>query len=304
MRTDDGFGSASRLAEEAVTAPVVDVPSTIPSRSRFLLTLEEIRAAIASGDADWVADETPIFRAGIIAGDPASLMFGLSVEDETGRFRAAGTNMFEQMILPEPPPAADWRAAGRVTDAKDQGRCGACVAFATCATLESSIWIGTGTPVSLSEGHLFHCNGGSCSTGWGLTHGLDASTKGVGAERDLPWSTDGVCRRIDSVVRVVNYQAHQSDADRKRAVSAGPVLAGMKVFEDFLAYHSGVYRHAIGNPVGNHAVCVVGYDDGDGAWLVKNSWGRQFGDEGFFRIAYGEAGLDSDHPFYSVETTS
>lgn len=268
-----------------------------------MLTLEEIRAAIASRDADWVADETPIFRAGIIAGDTSSLMFGLSVEDETGRFRAAGTNILEQIVLPKPPSTADWRAAGRATEAKDQGRCGACVAFATCATLESSVWIRTGTPISLSEGDLFHCNGGSCSSGWGLTHGLDAATKGVGLERDQPWSTDGVCDGIKPAVQVVNYQAHQGDADRKRAVAAGPVLAGMKIYEDFLAYRGGTYRHAIGKFVGNHAVCVVGYDDDDGAWLVKNSWGREFGDDGFFRIAYGEAGLDSDHPFYSVETT-
>lgn len=268
-----------------------------------MLTIEEIRAAIADRAAGrWIAEETPIFRAGAAGGDPSNLLFGLRVEDETGRFRAASADIFEELTVPPPPRSADWLAAGRVTAAKDQRRCGACVAFATCATMESSVLIRTGRTVNLSEGHLFHCNGGSCASGWGLTHGLDAARNGVGIESDLPWSTDGVCRAIKPVVHVASYRAHQDMAGRKRAVAAGPVLAGMKVFQDFLAYRGGVYRHVIGEFVGNHAVCVVGYDDDEGTWLVKNSWGSGFGDDGFFRIEYGQAGLDSDHPFYSVET--
>lgn len=267
-----------------------------------MLTIEEIRAAIANDGAGWSAAETPIFKAGVRTGDASNLLFGLQIEDETGRFKAADTNLLEEQIAPPPPSSTDWRAAGRVTPAKDQRRCGACVAFATCATMECAEWIRSGTEFSLSEGHLFHCNGGSCSAGWGLTHGLDAAGKGVGEETGLPWSTDGRCVRIPPVLRVPNYRAHTDIVARKRAVSKAPVLTGMKVFEDFLAYRGGIYRHVVGGFAGNHAVCVVGYDDSDGAWLVKNSWGPAFGDDGFFRIAYGQAGLDSDNPFYSVET--
>lgn len=268
-----------------------------------MLTIDEIRVAIARrSDVDWTAEETPIFRAGVEQGDPSSLLFGLRIDDEVGRFRAADSGLFESLTAPAPPPSADWRAAGGVTAAKDQGRCGACVAFATCATMESSVWIRTGSPVHLSEGHLFHCNGGSCSAGWGLTRGLDAARNGVGEEQQLPWSTNGICRSIPPVAHVTNYRAHHDQQSRRRAVAAGPVLAGMKVYQDFLAYRGGIYKHVVGDFAGNHAVCVVGYDDVEGCWMVKNSWGPAFGDQGFFRIAYGECGLDSDYPFYSVET--
>lgn len=270
---------------------------------RDVLTIEEIKTAIDRSGGSWEAAETPVFKRGMAAGDPMNMLFGLRIEDETGRFRAAGANLFEELTAAPPPSSVNWRARGRVTPVKDQGRCGACVAFATCATLESSVWIRAGTQILLSEGHLFHCNGGACASGWGLTHGLDAARNGVGAEADLPWSTDGVCHQILPVVHVTSYRAHSDLASRKRAVAAGPVLAGMKVYQDLLAYRSGIYRHVVGDFAGNHAVCVVGYDDGDGAWLVKNSWGSAFGDDGFFRIGYGQCGLDDDHPFYSVETT-
>ena len=268
------------------------------------MTIDDIRAAIADRAAGmWVAEETPIFRAGVEAGDPGSLLFGLNVSDDTGRFRAASSDIFESVTAAPPPPSADWLARGFVTPVKDQGRCGACVAFATCATMESSTWVRTGRQVVLSEGHLFHCYGGSCANGWGMTHGLDSARNGVGLERDLPWSTDGVCRRIAPVCHVAAFRAHTDMAARKRAVAAAPVLAGMKVYQDLLAYRNGVYRHVAGDLAGNHAVDVVGYDDAAQAWLVKNSWGARWGDAGFFRIEYGQCGIDSDHPFYSVETT-
>ena len=267
------------------------------------MTLEQIRAAIEDrAKGMWTAAETPIFRAGVVAGDPSNLRFGLNVGDDEGRFQAAATEAFEEAIAPAPPPSIDWRAAGAVPPVKDQGKCGACVAFATCAAMESSTFIRSGASVVLSEGHLFHCNGGSCAHGWGLAHGLAAAHHGVGSQADLPWSTDGVCKRIAPVCHVVSFRAHTTLAARKRAVAAGPVLAGMQVFADLLAYGSGVYRHVTGDFAGNHAVCVVGYDDASQSWLVKNSWGPEWGDDGFFRIEYGQCGLDRDHPFYSVET--
>ena len=49
---------------------------------------------------------------------------------------------------------------------------------------------------------------------------------------------------------------------------------------------------------GLHAVAVVGYDDGQRCWIVKNSWGTNWGEGGFFRIGYGECGLDTQFPFF------
>lgn len=59
------------------------------------------------------------------------------------------------------------------------------------------------------------------------------------------------------------------------------------------AYHSGVYHHVSGTSVGGHCVCCVGYDDHDKFWICKNSWGPSWGDGGFFKIGYGEVGIDA-----------
>ena len=73
----------------------------------------------------------------------------------------------------------------------------------------------------------------------------------------------------------------------------GPLVACFTVYDDFFAYKSGVYRHVQGNLAGGHCVCCVGYDDSVRAWICKNSWGKDWGDEGYFLIAYGDCGIDA-----------
>ncbi|GLI94682.1 C1 family peptidase [Methylocystis echinoides] len=269
-----------------------------------MIALEEINRAIEKNARGmWVAGNTAAWRRGVQAGDSAKTMFGLRVGDEDRRLRAAAESIFEELTVPAPPRSIDWRtdAGGRVGPVKDQGQCGACVAFATCAAMESLDAIRTHMIIQLSEGHLFHCGGGSCTDGWEFVPALEMAKKGVGRQADLPWDPDGACVAILPSVRITGYKVHVATVARKRAVAVGPVLAGMKVYEDFLAYRTGVYRHVAGQFSGNHAVCVVGYDDDVGCWIVKNSWGLDFGEAGFFRIAYGECGIDSDFAFYSIE---
>jgi len=58
------------------------------------------------------------------------------------------------------------------------------------------------------------------------------------------------------------------------------------VWKDFYYYKSGVYKHDWGKRVGGHVVTIVGYDDNDQCWIVKNSWGKGWGDDGWFKISY------------------
>ena len=84
---------------------------------------------------------------------------------------------------------------------------------------------------------------------------------------------------------------------RKQAIAQnGPVIAGMKVFEDMYYYRSGIYRHVAGELRGLHAVAVIGYNDSKKYWIVKNSWGTGWGEQGFMRIA--DEVLNTDFPFY------
>jgi len=80
----------------------------------------------------------------------------------------------------------------------------------------------------------------------------------------------------------------------------GAVAACMTIYQDLYGYTGGVYRHVAGDAAGGHCVCLVGYDDAQGCWIAKNSWNTGWGEQGFFRIAYGECALES----WSVQGTS
>jgi len=72
----------------------------------------------------------------------------------------------------------------------------------------------------------------------------------------------------------------------------GTVTAAFTVYEDFLTYKSGVYKHLTGKALGGHAVKIIGW--GTDHWIVVNSWNDSWGDKGTFRIAFGDCGIDSD----------
>jgi len=70
----------------------------------------------------------------------------------------------------------------------------------------------------------------------------------------------------------------------------GPVEAAYTVYEDFLAYKSGVYVHTSGDELGGHAVKILGWgvEDNTPYWLVANSWNPDWGNQGFFKIIRGQ----------------
>jgi len=217
------------------------------------------------------------------------------------------------------PAAVDWRNGGWVTSIKNQGQCGSCVSFCSCATIESAVRIklnNAGFAIDLSEGFLQFCGGGSCG-GWGLTSGLDyAKSTGVVDEACMPYTagggTDmncGASRCSDwqnRLTKIKNYTGYATMQARKDAIAnIGPVLAGIAVYNDFYAASGDVYvKGTSNNPlIGYHCICVIGYDDSQQCWIVKNSWGTTWGSSGFGRIRYNQPDLliDSSWSFYSVE---
>jgi C1A family cysteine protease len=210
------------------------------------------------------------------------------------------------------PAAYDWRNVGGqnfVTPVKNQSSCGSCVAFGAVATVESRLRVQRNNPnlaVDLSEAHLFFCHararGNNCSTGWWPEQAFDDfRDKGVADEACYPYNlsnTDcsGLCSDWASrVLKITGYTTLTSNpAGIKDWVSTrGPVSACFVVYQDFYSYRTGVYRHVTGAQAGGHCVSIVGYDDSQGCWICKNSWGPTWGDQGFFRIAYGECAIDS-----------
>eukprot|EP01063_Lacrimia_lanifica_P032208 TRINITY_DN545_c0_g1_i3.p1 TRINITY_DN545_c0_g1~~TRINITY_DN545_c0_g1_i3.p1 ORF type:complete len:324 (+),score=114.54 TRINITY_DN545_c0_g1_i3:52-1023(+) len=92
-----------------------------------------------------------------------------------------------------------------------------------------------------------------------------------------------------------NVTSVKGAAQIKAALQKGPVATGFEVYADFPTYKSGVYKHTTGARLGGHAVMILGYgtEAGTDYWLVKNSWNAEWGMNGFFKIAFGECGIDA-----------
>jgi len=269
---------------------------------------ERLNKLIREAGADWIAGETPFSK--FHGTKRRSGFLGLAMTPELAfsslqaarKSEQSGTKAANALL----PPTIDWRnykSKNWVTPIRDQGSCGSCVAFATCATLESRTLISQNKPsvnFDLSEAHLFYCGTpNSCDLGWQPAFALNfAQTVGVGLESSFPYTPGNqACRQVTPAVKIHHASVAATTIARKTALLDGPVVASMAVYDDFFHYKSGVYRHVSGNLVGYHAICVIGYDDSQGCWLAKNSWGTSWGDSGFFAIRYGECGIDTQFPF-------
>ncbi|KAK8574928.1 hypothetical protein V6N12_062605 [Hibiscus sabdariffa] len=159
------------------------------------------------------------------------------------------------------PSTVDWRQKGAVTPIKDQGQCGCCWAFSAVAAMEGVTKLTTGTLISLSEQELVDCDTKGDDQGCQANH---AAT--INGFQDVP--------------------ANSEDALQK-AVANQPVSVAIDAsgFE-FQFYSSGVFTGSCGTQL-DHGVTAVGYgedDDGTKYWLVKNSWGTSWGEQGYIRM--------------------
>jgi C1A family cysteine protease len=293
------------------------------------ISLNEIRDALSEADNPWQAGTTSLSSLSLEEqkrhlgatpppGEPTA-------EEIAERALEMKDQIREEALSAVAAPAAfDWRNVGGqnyVTPIKNQSSCGSCVAFGTTAAVETTLRKQRGNPnlaVDLSEAHLFFCHararGRSCSNGWWPNEALDDfRDKGVADEACYPYNlsnTDcsGLCSDWASrTVKITGYTALTSNpAGIKEHVSTiGPVSACFVVYQDFFSYTSGVYRHVTGGQAGGHCVAIIGYDDSQSCWICKNSWATGWGEQGFFRIAYGECGIETwlNHGVNAIQNT-
>ncbi|WP_407526136.1 C1 family peptidase [Methylobacterium oryzisoli] len=270
-----------------------------------------INQAVSRSGAAWTAGQTSMSRYfGSIA--EASQRFGLAFDPQAAKevVRTARQNEPNLFAFVPLPPRLDWRKVNGknyVTPIRDQSTCGACVAFATNAVLEARYLLASSQPgqdFDLSEAHLFYCGvDNACGRGWIYEEALAFAQKtGIGLEQDFPYTPGNqACRKISPFMKVKSWTENASRTARKRALQRGPVIGGMQVFEDFMTYQSGTYESVLGEFLGWHAVAIIGYDDDEQCWIGKNSWGEGWGENGFFRISYGQCSIDSKVLFYDPD---
>ncbi len=218
-------------------------------------------------------------------------------------------------------PAVDWRNRGgnHVTSVKDQKQCGSCVSFCCTGLVESMASIELGQLLDLSEADShFNSNHGASCVGWSADACLaQIQARGVVPDASEPYlsafdsppqidpvhpeywlpHTRTIPNRSAVAVTIGSHGLIGDIAARKNYLSdTGPCAASFDVYDDFFAYHTGVYRRST-NPnnkiAGGHCVEVIGYSEADQAWICKNSWGTGWGDSGYFKIGYGECNFDT-----------
>jgi C1A family cysteine protease len=211
--------------------------------------------------------------------------------------------------LPEYFDLRDVGGRNFVTSVRDQGNCGSCVSFGTLAALETTAAYTRRAPglnLDLSEAHLFHgharAHGYTCSSGsWPDDLFDDAAGKGVTFEDYFPYQDNGSGapnpdwpNRMARAAGVTDLTGNPA-AIKQHIFSYGAVAACFVVRADFFHYRGGVYRATTDQGNGGHCVALIGWDDRAGCWIAKNSWGTGWGEDGFFRIAYGDSFIE-DYP--------
>lgn len=275
------------------------------------LSLKAIQNQIEANGLDWVASANPISQ---LSEAQQDIRLGVDVPPgEQERVAAAIAAGATSMQATTHAASRDWRSvdgANYVTAIRDQGGCGSCVSFATVATVEAQARIERKRPtwdVDLSEAELFSCGGAKCANGWWPALALAYATdKGISDEACMPYEDrDQPCNvcadKADRMLQVGEWKEVAPVEARKVWLDEkGPMVACLAVYKDFMSYGGGIYRHATGELRGYHAVSCVGFDDHEGYWLCKNSWGPQWGHDGFFKIAYGEAEIDTRFAMFGV----
>lgn len=202
-------------------------------------------------------------------------------------------------IGPEVKGSADWRVKGKVSQVKNQASCGSCWAFSSTGSLESAYAIFKDVSIEFSEQELVDCSrsyGNHGCMGGLMSYSFEYIKKNkIGKEQDYPYNgTDGICRAKKEGERyeVTGYSI-LSPIDvtgLSTALEKQPVSVAIEVQQDFMHYKSGVYVNDHCGTHLNHGVLVVGYDTEKEIpyFIIKNSWGTTWGDEGYILMKVGQ----------------
>lgn len=192
------------------------------------------------------------------------------------------------------PDSVDWRKKGAVTPVKNQGQCGSCWAFSAVGAIESAHFIKNKKLVRLSEQNILDCvRSGSmgCQGGY-MNSAFDyvVRNRGIAKEDSYRYmGRQGQCRyrpesRGATITGYKPIPRGNENALTDAIAKAGPVSIAMDVSDrQFQFYRGGIYSaNSCSRYRTNHAMLAVGY--GQGYYLIKNSWGAQWGNQGYVQV--------------------
>tara|TARA_B100000575_G_scaffold294645_1_gene312603 strand:- start:1877 stop:3271 length:1395 start_codon:yes stop_codon:yes gene_type:complete len=207
------------------------------------------------------------------------------------------TSFISNTALKQPTNSIDWRNKGAVTPVKNQGQCGSCWSFSTTGAIEGAYFLKTGNLVSFSEQELVSCdntdqgcNGGLMDNAFEWIH----NHSGLCSESEYPYNsgngqsdtcTPG-CSPIENSTVLKYIDVPENTLSLEQAVSRQPVSVAIEADHlSFQLYSKGVYHSDCGTSL-DHGVLIVGYGTLNSLdyWIVKNSWGEQWGNNGYIYI--------------------
>jgi len=211
-------------------------------------------------------------------------------------------NVFET-IMADPPTSMDWRTKGYVTKVKNQGQCGSCWAFSTTGSLEGQHFKAANALMSLSEQQLVDCSkaeGNKGCQGGLMDNGFKYIVKNKGIDTEESYKYDAKtgrkCKATKGTVGAtmssfVDVKRGDIDALESALATIGPISVAMDASHmSFQHYKTGIYNEPKCSSIKlDHGVLAVGYgsgsvEDAGDFWIIKNSWGTIWGDEGYFKI--------------------
>jgi len=209
------------------------------------------------------------------------------------------------------PTSWDWRTKNVVTDVKNQGMCGSCWSFSTTGNVEGQVALHGGKLVGLSEQQLVDCDHecmtyeGEDSCDAGCEGGLMPnafkyiiSNNGIGTETDYPYAgIDEACvKNYTTVGGIVNWTMIPSNETQMQGYvySLGPLSIAVDA-ELWQFYFGGVFDFPWCGQTLDHGVLIVGFgtqkdfmDEDVDYWLIKNSWGADWGEDGYIKVERNE----------------
>eukprot|EP00927_Polykrikos_kofoidii_P054160 TRINITY_DN48634_c0_g1_i1.p1 TRINITY_DN48634_c0_g1~~TRINITY_DN48634_c0_g1_i1.p1 ORF type:complete len:435 (+),score=71.38 TRINITY_DN48634_c0_g1_i1:94-1398(+) len=240
-------------------------------------------------------------------------LLGLRLPSTQRNSGAGGASLLDMQEVRSLPDSVDWRSLRMSTDVPDQKECGSCWAVTAISVLQARKEIAHNMSVRFSAQQLVNCvdnpqecgGQGGCK-GATVELALEYTLKnGLDIEPETPYyGKDGICtqqlkrdasrgsrrrrseRRL-AALGLASFETLPSNTARPllEAVIDGPVAISV-AGSTWTTYQQGIFNDCPMNPVIDHAVTLFGYgeEDGENYWLIRNSWGRAWGESGFIRV--------------------